>query len=84
VATRIEATLWRERQAIRKSVVQAWNTAALTRATKMPPLSDLLDGLEEEGAPTRSPVLQRQAWIDWAIRQGFKVVKHDKPVMFHG
>lgn len=38
----IEASIWRDEQTQRQQIAQAWRTAALTRAKKMPTLKQLL------------------------------------------
>jgi len=38
----IEAYLWRDEQAQKREVAMAWRTAMLSRAKKIPPLSELL------------------------------------------
>ena len=75
----IEGAMWRQEQAARLSLREAWFMAALTRLEQLMSIEELLG--DESAKPERAPVLQRQAWIDWAIERGFKVVRHERPVI---
>ena len=75
--------MWRQRQEARRSMIAAYTTARLVRATsRVPSLSVLLRGLEEPGPrPPQDPDEVRGAILGWAKAAGLKVERHEKPVI---
>ena len=75
--------MWRQRQEARKSMIAAYTTARLIRATKrVPSLKALLRGLEEERPrASRTPEAVPGAILDWARALGLKVERHEAPVI---
>lgn len=80
LSVRLKGASWRREYDGRADMRQAWHTAIFERMKTMPRLEEVLG--EKSETPERKGKLQRAAWIDWAIAHGFKIVKHDKPVVF--
>ena len=59
--------------------VTAWWTAYYTRILRMPDLGRVLAKLDRQ--TQRSPEVERSRWHDWALANGLKVQRHDKPVL---
>lgn len=71
VSIRMEGALWRQQQAERLTLQQAWCAAALMRSKRLPSLKKLL----ETAGPRlpQSPEAVRQNVMAWAEAAGLKV-----------
>lgn len=80
LSIQLKGASWRREYEGRARLSLAWHTAIFERMKKMPKLEEVLG--EKSETPERKGKLQRAAWIDWAIAHGFKITKHDSPVVF--
>jgi hypothetical protein len=80
ISIRLKGALWREQQAARLVVSEAWHVASLMRAKRIPSLKVLLRGLDRAAA-RQSPETVRAAWLTWAAARGYKIQQHERPVV---
>lgn len=79
VSVVIAGAQWRQEQAARLSVREAWVTAALMRQEKLPRLETLIG--EAETTRGATPEQIRASLLDWAKATGLKVERHAVPVI---
>lgn len=80
----LEGETWRQRQAARKALVTAWQTAAFMRRNRLPNLKQMLSTFDStvDAAGRTQTKEEVRAWVlDFAAANGLRVTRHEKLVM---
>lgn len=86
VSVVLEGARWRQRQAARQALTDAWQTAAFMRYRKLPNLKSFMRRFDRavEGPRVQEPAEVWATLKDIAIKQGFRITRHAKSVLPNG